>query len=145
MRGRGTFWTALGASFALMSFAACNNASEQPVEDGGGELTLSDPADGDYMGLVPGQKVTLEFESNPTTGYFWNYTVSGDAGAIAEVSSDYVADPVPEGVVGSGGAQVFVFEGLASGEAMLSFSYERGPEDVFETREIKLIVLGDTP
>lgn len=127
-----------------LGLSACDTAEEYPVEDGG-EIVLSEPADGDYMGLVVSQKVTLDFDSNPTTGYFWSYVVSGDAAAVEEVSSDYVADPAPEGVVGSGGRQVFEFVGAAGGEALLTFSYARGPEDVFETREIKLIVLGETP
>lgn len=124
--------------------AGCSGGTDLAPEAGaaGEEIVLTDPEDGGYMGLVVGQEVTLVFDSNPTTGYFWRYDVSGETGAVVEASTDYVADPAPAGVVGSGGKQVFVFSGVAAGEALLTFSYERSPEDVFETRQIKLIVLG---
>lgn len=132
----------VGLVLTGLLLGACGGADLAPEAAVSGEaVVLTDPEDGGYMGIVVGQDVKLVFDSNPTTGYFWRYEVSGGTSAVEEVSADYVADAAPEGVVGSGGQQEFVFIGAAAGEAVLEFSYERGPEDVYETRKIKLIVL----
>lgn len=91
--------------------------------------TFTDPADGTDVTLRPGGKLQLKLDSNPTTGYYW-YLKDIDASQIDELSEDYVADPAPEGIVGSGGHQMFVFEALSTGKSKLKLSYERSPEDV---------------
>ncbi len=99
--------------------------------------TLKEPESGVSVTLRPGGQVTVDLESNPTTGYFW-YLVDGDAAVVALKSDDYLADPAPEGLTGSGGRQVFVFEGVAPGKTTLVLSYQRHEEDVFEKRKIKV-------
>lgn len=91
--------------------------------------TFTDPADGADVTLRPGGKLQLKLDSNPTTGYYW-YLKDIDASQIDELSEDYVADPAPAGIVGSGGHQMFVFEALSTGKSKLILSYERSPEDV---------------
>ncbi len=102
--------------------------------------TLVEPESGASLTLRPGGQVSIELESNPTTGYFW-YLIEGDATVAALKSDDYLADPAPEGLVGSGGKQVMVFEGVSSGTTTLVLSYQRHEEDVFEKRKIKIKVL----
>ena len=60
---------------------------------------------------------------------------------LDQLSEDYYADPAPEGIVGSGGHQLFVFEALATGRSNLVLSYERSPEDVAETLTLKIRVI----
>lgn len=102
--------------------------------------TLFEPASQTEATLRPDGQLVIRLESNPTTGYYWVQT-AGDDAVITQVSDDYVADPAPEGVVGSGGMQEFVYTGVAKGKTTVTLSYQRGPEDVFETRKIKVKVI----
>lgn len=102
--------------------------------------TFTDPASGTDITLRPGGKLNLKLDSNPTTGYFW-YLKDIDASQIDHLTDDYKADPAPEGVVGSGGHQLFVFEALSTGNSNLVLSYERSPQDVAETLTLKIKVV----
>lgn len=71
-------------------------------------------------------KKTLEIdlESNPTTGYQWQYDINED-GIIKEVSKNYKKDDVPEGITGSGGTDIWTFEGVKEGSTEVIFKYLR--------------------
>ena len=102
--------------------------------------TFTDPESGTSVTLRPGGKLNLKLDSNPTTGYYW-YLKDIDASLVDQISEGYFADPAPEGMVGSGGHQMFVFEALATGKADLVLSYERSPQDVAETLKLKIKVI----
>lgn len=102
--------------------------------------TFTDPASGTDITLRPEGKLQLKLDSNPTTGYYW-YLKDIDASKLDQLSEDYFADAAPEGVVGSGGHQMFVFEALATGKSKLKLSYERSPEDVAETLVLDIKVI----
>lgn len=102
--------------------------------------TLTDPKSGTDVTLRPGGKLRLRLDSNPTTGYNW--VVKGlDEAVLAVESKSYEADPVPEGVVGSGGTQIFVFEALARGKTTLELHYQRSDTDVFEELNVQIKVI----
>lgn len=103
--------------------------------------TFTDPQSGTTITMRPGDKLNLKLDSNPTTGYYW-YLKDIDASKVDELSEGYFADPAPEGIVGSGGHQMFVFEALAIGGSDLVLSYERSPQDVAETLKLKIKVVG---
>lgn len=76
---------------------------------------------------VEDNKLTIDLEANPTTGYEWTYTVvKGDP---ASVTDKYVADKVPAGVVGSGGTEIFTVIAEEDGEYSIRFDYLRSFED----------------
>ncbi len=102
--------------------------------------TFTDPASGTTVTLRPGGTLNLKLDSNPTTGYYW-YLKDIDASTLDQLSEAYIADPAPEGVTGSGGHQMFVFEALSTGKADLVLSYERSPRDVAETLNLKIKVV----
>ena len=102
--------------------------------------TFTDPESGTEITLRPGGKLSLKLDSNPTTGYFW-YLKDIDASQVDQLSDDYFADPAPEGITGSGGHQMFVFEALSTGKSNLVLSYERSPQDVAETLKLKIKVV----
>ena len=101
--------------------------------------TFTDPETGTDITLRPGGKLRLKLDSNPTTGYFW-YIKDVDSSQLDLLTDDYFADPAPEGMVGGGGHQMFVFEALSTGRSKLVLSYERSPEDVFETLTLNIKV-----
>lgn len=102
--------------------------------------TFTDPANGTDITLRPGGKLNLKLNSNPTTGYYW-YLKDIDASQVDQLSDDYFADPAPEGLVGSGGHQMFVFEALATGKSKLQLSYERSPQDVAGSLTLNIKVI----
>lgn len=101
--------------------------------------TLNNPATGTDITLRPGGQLHINLEANATTGYFWTI-ISQDEGVLKTLSENYVADPAPEGLVGSGGTMKFVFEALSKGRSDLELSYQRSPQDVAETLKFKIKV-----
>lgn len=102
--------------------------------------TFTDPENGTTVTMRPGGMLNLKLDSNPTTGYYW-YLKDIDASRVDQLSEDYFADPAPEGLTGSGGHQMFVFEALQIGKSDLVLSYERSPQDVAETLKLKIKVV----
>ena len=135
---------AIGLSAGLLSACIPDIMNTQPevkgLEGAAPVQTFTDPADGSGVTLRPGGKLNLKLDSNPTTGYYW-YLKDIDASRIDQLSEDYVADPAPEGLVGSGGHQLFVFEALSLGKADLVLSYERSADDVAQTLTLKIKVV----
>ncbi|MEM6410544.1 MAG: protease inhibitor I42 family protein [Pseudomonadota bacterium] len=117
----------------LFGVSACHTA--QQIEDQPDEpvvQSIVDPNTGTSFELELGGAIELVLKSNPTTGYYWYIT--GTQGTSIELLNEaYFADPAPEGLTGSGGRQKFTFGATAPGETTLQLSYQRHPEDVFES------------
>lgn len=135
---------ALLLSAGLMTACIPDIMNTQPevrgLEGAAPVQTFTDPESGTTVTLRPGGKLNLKLDSNPTTGYYW-YLKDIDASRVDQLSEDYFADPAPEGVTGSGGHQMFVFEALQIGKTDLVLSYERSPQDVAETLKLKIKVV----
>lgn len=131
----------LGASLLTACIPDIMNTKPevQGLEGAAPVQTFTDPASGTDITLRLGGKLELRLDSNPTTGYYW-YLKDIDASKVDQLSDDYFADPAPEGLTGSGGHQMFVFEALAPGKSKLVLSYERSPQDVAETLKLNIKV-----
>jgi len=136
----------LAAGLAASLLAACipdimNTKPEvQGLEGAAPVQTFTDPGNGTDITLRPDGQLNLKLDSNPTTGYYW-YLKDIDASQLDELSNEYYADAAPEGIVGSGGHQLFVFQALATGKSKLKLSYERSPQDVAETLVLDIRVI----
>ena len=120
----------------ILCLAACagdimNTEPEVQGLEGAAPLqTLTNPQGTQSVTLRPGGQVKLLLSSNPTTGYFW-YVKPDSSDKLTLLESYYDADPVPEGIVGSGGVQTFLFEATdVTGRQTLKFSYQRSDFDV---------------
>lgn len=135
---------ALVASTVLLSACIPDILNTQPevrgLEGAAAVQTLADPANGTQVTLRPNGKLNLKLESNPTTGYYW-FVVDIDASRLDQLSEAYFADPAPEGMVGSGGHQLFEFQALTTGRAKLKLAYQRSPRDVIDTVTLKIKVV----
>ena len=75
-----------------------------------------------------GKTLKVVYESNPTTGYSWEISVS-DPKVIKSVSDTYQEDNAAgnsatnEVICGKGGYETFVFEGTGKGTAVITFNY----------------------
>jgi len=88
-----------------------------------------------------GKTVGIEFEANATTGYSWTYTMSCE-GVLEEKASAYLEDEHPDGMVGVGGTQRFVFGAVGDGEVTITFTYaqpwEPDGDKTVETRTYRV-------
>jgi inhibitor of cysteine peptidase len=93
--------------------------SEMPVT-----ASLSDS--GGTATLIPYQPLVIRLPANPSTGYGWRYTVTGDDVLRLDTVSGEAS--APNGMVGVPGEQVWSFRAQGSGRAMLTYVYERAWE-----------------
>ncbi|MEM6900840.1 MAG: protease inhibitor I42 family protein [Pseudomonadota bacterium] len=118
---------------ALLAMSACHSVPSTADESVDPVIrSIVDPETGTSFELELGEGIELVLESNPTTGYYW-YITGTEGASIELLDEGYLADPAPEGLTGSGGRQKFTFGTTAPGETMFELSYQRNPEDVFET------------
>ena len=110
----------LGATLAL---TGCLPPSlfqtEMPVT-----ASLSDS--GGKASLVPHQPLVVRLPANPSTGYSWTYSITGND--VLRLESVNGEAPAPNGMVGVPGDQVWSFRAQGSGRAVLTYVYERAWE-----------------
>jgi predicted secreted protein len=103
------------------AIAACGSE-----DDGGGARQVLDGADaGTEITVGVGDEFEVRLESNVTTGYAWQ--VVEQPQEIELVSNEYEAPDTS--LVGGGGVEVFVFEGVAEGSGELRLEYVRSFDD----------------
>jgi inhibitor of cysteine peptidase len=130
--GRGWF-AAATALVALTALAACSSSDSEgatttteasssttTAQDGGDIVTEPGP-----VSLGVGDRATLELEANPTTGYQWELATEPDAAVVSVVSDTYTASTTDSGMVGAGGTQRIVIQGVAAGSTTLELRYVR--------------------
>ena len=82
-------------------------------------VQFSDPAQ--PIEVTAGSEFQIVLDSNPTTGYHWEFVEDVDENVIQFVSKDYKADePV---LTGSGGIDVWTFKTIATGETRITLGY----------------------
>lgn len=109
----------LALLLALTGCAPSLFPTEMPVN-----ASISDS--GGIASLVPDQPLVVRLQSNPSTGYGWTYTVSGDP--VLRLDSVSGEAPAPNGMVGTPGEQVWSFRAQGSGRAVLTYVYARAWE-----------------
>ena len=80
----------------------------------------------------PPQTVTIQLDSNPTTGYSWQVNQTED---LFEIESNYTADETEEVLDGVGGTETFVLTAKKPGTCEVCFSYVRPWEETGESDE----------
>ena len=88
--------------------------------DGGEVITAAGP-----IALTVGGRATIELEANPTTGYQWELATEPDATIVSVVSDEYTASQAADGMVGTGGTQTIVLQGVAAGTTTIELRYVR--------------------
>lgn len=131
--------TALALS--ACSYDAMSTKPEVKGLEGAAALqTLYHPVSPAELTLRPGGQFKLVLKSNPTTGYFWQVLEGLESGVITQVDNSYESDPHPEGMVGVGGNETFLFEAAQPGKTRLKLGYARSGQAPVETLVVKLTV-----
>lgn len=145
-RGKWYGRTALTVVFvmlvALVAVAAAGCGD--PAKAGSGPFRLGEQDNGKSFTVKAGETIEVVLPGNPTTGYAWTAALGDDDAALLEQvgEAEYVADPVDEDVVGSGGNFTLTFKAAAAGEAALTLIYSRSFEDAepLETFEAQITI-----
>lgn len=86
------------------------------------------------------KELKIELDSNPTTGYDWEYTLSND---IVEITKEYESKCKEKNISGCGGQDIFIVKGLKEGETTIKFIYRRSWEELTgeeKIEEVNIIV-----
>ena len=105
------------APAAAVARAANISFSEDDFRNGTAHKTNS-------IALAPGYKLTVDLGSNPTTGFSWGENdTNSQPLVVKQVKHERTGakNPMP----GAGGSQIWTFEALKTGTAILDFSYGR--------------------
>lgn len=74
-----------------------------------------------------GETFEISLPSNHTTGYGWYLQVneSQENSPVKLIKKEYITNPHPEGMVGVGGTEKFIFKALKEGAVPLALAYKR--------------------
>jgi inhibitor of cysteine peptidase len=75
--------------------------------------------------LNVGAILTLNLESNPTTGYSWQLAKPLDNRLVKLLGHRYCPQKAAPGVVGSGGIEIWRFKALRAGQTQINLKYCR--------------------
>ena len=107
----------LAAVLAIFLVAGCGNGAESNTDS---EQKIS---------VAINQEFTITLSANPTTGYSWQ--ASYDETMVELVESKYEIpemekhERVKQGIVGSGGVEIFRFKALKAGKTKIALAYKR--------------------
>jgi inhibitor of cysteine peptidase len=116
----GAAMLALAALGALL-LPGCGGG-EQAERSSPHTITVAPTAPTATVDAAIGDKVVVSLDANVTTGYEWQFT-AGDTLVIEK--SEYVPDPNPDELVGSGGTQVVTLRVTKAGTSALTGIYVR--------------------
>lgn len=78
----------------------------------------------DYI-ITVGDTIQIELNSNPTTGYSWEWTNKESVSVVTSSGSEYIPAHVGKAIVGSGGTEIWKFIGVKNGIDTIKLEYCR--------------------
>ena len=105
-------------------------------------MKLDANATGTTQQLKQGEVMSINLESNPSTGYAWYATIS-DSAVLVQMSEPQYIEPTGSAtpIVGAAGTQTFFFQAVETGTTTVSLDYKRSWEtDVQPLQTITLTV-----
>jgi inhibitor of cysteine peptidase len=103
-------------------------------------VAVSEPDAGSTVRLNAGDRLQVELEGNPSTGYTWEVTARDTAVLTLVGDQEFVPD---SGALGSGGRVVTRFEATGAGQSALQMIYHRSFETnaaPLKTFELRVVV-----
>ncbi|HOE15788.1 MAG TPA: protease inhibitor I42 family protein [Syntrophorhabdaceae bacterium] len=108
----------LATAFLLLSAANCAHTQEQSSKQkrifSGSKTPFT---------MEVGDEFVLTLESNPSTGYLWQFAEKPDEGVVRFIGSEYRA-AYPDRI-GGGGHEIWTFRAAGKGKAAISLIYVR--------------------
>jgi len=89
--------------------------------------------------VIVGDQFEITLESNQTTGYQWELSDPLDESVVKFIGSEYISDkPI---TIGSGGVEVWTFEGVGAGKTEISMAYVRSWEEDIEPAQSRTFMV----
>ena len=108
--------------FSTIFMQSCITSRDIHVEISCDEFTENPKSMQNDFQIEVGDKVYIELCSNPSTGFKWNYDLSGD-NVLKEEGYDFEE---PDGdVVGASGKEVWTFEAIEKGTTVINMEYSQ--------------------
>jgi len=108
--------------FSTIFVPSCITSHDIHVEISCDEFTENPKSMRNDFEIEVGDKVYIELCSNPSTGFEWNYDMSGD-NAVKEEGYDFEE---PDGdVAGAAGKEVWTFEAIEKGTTVINMEYSQ--------------------
>jgi len=116
------------AMTAVFCFCSCASNSHKNAEGNTEEKTEA------------ANLISVELESNPTTGCSWEAEITDEKIAVLE-SDEYVQDEAEAGMTGVGGVQTLTFKILKEGKTEIKLVYGRHWKggEIYESRTVLLL------
>jgi len=105
----------------LLSLSSCITSREMHVEVSCEQFVKNSRAMSEFQAEV-GDKITVKLCSNPSTGFEWEYEMSGD-NALKE--EDYDFEEPKSDVPGAAGIEVWTFETVENGVTEVRMEYNQ--------------------
>lgn len=122
------------AQAAVSPSAIAGNSSGPKVTS----LSLAD--DGKTVSIAAGDTLTIQLPANPSTGYVWTASLSGDTSAFSAGASSYT--PSNANSPGAGGVNTWKLPSVGPGTVGLTFTLARGAEAPQKTVHFTVNVAG---
>ena len=110
---------------------ACSGEDTEPIE-------YTDAADTVRVDI--GKQFKIVLETNPSTGYEWQFTSPVDSSLLKLVEYKYQPKPNPEKLVGRGGHAHWTFKALREGATTVALQYLRPWDSTSVHRELVFAV-----
>lgn len=132
----------------LILFVLCA-AAYANVDFAGFTLVRLDPSVGfTNINISKGEKIILQIESNPTTGYNWELVNNNELQSNNvlkflndNVNGEYESKAHRQNVVGVGGNTFMKFEGVNAGKSSIKIQYKQSWEtDFLKSVEVEVTV-----
>ncbi|MEN6615874.1 MAG: protease inhibitor I42 family protein [Syntrophorhabdus sp.] len=118
------------AAFIVMNITACTVEKDVRIADGKVDVSktkhervFTDPAQ--TISVARGEIFSLSLESNPSTGFSWQFIEREKPGAVIFLSRVYEAPKSSRPMPGAPGRERFTFRAQSPGEEELVFQYLR--------------------
>jgi len=95
------------------------------------EVNSTDPSQ--PIEVQAGETFDIFIDSNPTTGYHWEFVSELDENVVEFVSRDYIADKPMK--PGSGGVDIFTFKAISAGQAQITLGSYSPDADASEPQQ----------
>jgi len=118
----------------LLSLSACSSASVAP-ETETCFFRWNQESEIDVSGFL-----TVNLESNPTTGYSWELIRISDKTVLENVGHGYV-EPEAGAPLGTGGEEAWTFKALKRGKSSVAMEYRRPGEQGVEPEQVFILTV----
>ena len=122
----------------LVAVSACSSALGVMAPN---KVQVDNSYTGKEVEIAQGGILTINLESNPTTGFVWELIDIGNKNLIEFTNNEFEASET--GFIGGGGAEVWTFKALAKGKTTITMEYSRpweGGEKAVEVFKLTVIV-----